>query len=243
MSAPNLDAELAGPAAALVFDDVGRRDLRELLDGLADTQFSRENLESLLTGPGAPENWQVGEALAERYLTVNRDCYFPWPDGRDERKRGSSLPGADLVGFQSNGGQERFAFGEVKTSSHVSNPPSVVYGRHGLKQQMEDLRDRREVREDLVRYLGYRASMTSWWNRYQAAARTYLNDTCCVRLFGLLVRDVTPHQDDLRARVTALANGCPGATIIELTALYLPAGSIATLASKAIASRQTGGVS
>ena len=241
VSAPELDAELGGETAALVFDDSGTRDLRELLDGLPDTQFSKDNLESLLNDTGAPEDWQVGEALAERYLTANRDCFFPWPDGRDERKRGSSLPGADLVGFQSSGGHERFAFGEVKTSSHAANPPGVVYGRHGLKQQMEDLRDRREVRDDLVRYLGHRAPNAAWRNRYQAAAGNYLNDTCSVRLFGLLVRDVTPHQDDLRARVSSLASGCPGATVIELTALYLPAGSIATLATKAVASRQTGG--
>ncbi|HEY5955662.1 MAG TPA: hypothetical protein VIV60_03870 [Polyangiaceae bacterium] len=105
---------------------------------------------------------------------------------------------------------------------------------------MEDLRGCREVRDALVRYLGYRAPNAPWQNRYQAAAGSYLADTSDVRLFGLLIRDVEPHQDDLRARVTALAVGCPGATVIELTALYLPAGSIVTLASKALASRQAG---
>jgi hypothetical protein len=241
VSGPDLDAELAGPTTNLVFDNAGTRDLRGLLERLPETQFAKDNLEALLTNNGAPEDWRVGEALAERYLTANRNCFFPWPDGRDERKRGSSLPSADLVGFQSSGGRERFAFGEVKTSSHAAYPPSATYGRHGLKQQMEDLRDCREVRDDLVRYLGHRAPNTVWQSRYQAATRAYLNDTGDVRLFGLLVRDVAPHQDDLRVRVNSLANGCPATTVIELTALYLPAGSIATLASRTVASRQTGG--
>jgi hypothetical protein len=106
---------------------------------------------------------------------------------------------------------------------------------------MEDLRDRREVRDDLVRYLGHRANSSTWRHRFQAATATYLQDTSNVRLFGLFVRDVAPHRDDLRVRVDTLTTGCPGAVVIELIALYLPSGSIATLADKVIASHQTGG--
>ena len=241
VSASDLSAELAGPTAALVCDDAGTRDLRGLLDGLPETQFAKENLEVLLAARSTPEDWRVGEALAERFLTQNRGCFFPWPDGRDERKRGSSLPGADLVGFQTTGASERFTFGEVKTSAQTAYPPGAAYGRHGLKQQMEDLRDRRAVRDDLVLYLGHRAPNAEWRGRYQTAATAYLNDTNNVRLFGLLVRDVPPHADDLRARVSSLAAGCPTAMVLELIALYLPAGSIATLADKVVAARQTGG--
>ena len=236
-----LDQQLAGPVAALVFDDEGVRDLGELLDGLADTEFSRENLDALLADASAPEGWRVGEALAEHHLNVDHDCFFPWPDGRDERKRGSSLPGADLVGFQNKDSRERFVFGEVKTSSHASYPPGATYGRHGLKQQMEDLRNRRDIRDGLVRYLGHRASGADWCVRYQAAVAVYLNDTCEVRLFGMLVRDVSPHEDDLRVRVSTLTDGCPDAMAIGLVAIYLPPGSIATLSAKVVASRQHGG--
>ncbi len=235
-----LDDELSGPVASLVFDDAGARDLGDLLDGLADTDFSRENLDALLADEANPEDWRVGEALAERYLSGCHDCFFPWPDGRDERKRGSSLPGADLVGFQQGNGQERFVFGEVKTSAHAAYPPSAVYGRHGLKQQMEDLRNRRDIRDGLVRYLGHRANQAAWRGRYQAAASVYLKDTCEVRLFGLLVRDVQPHEDDLRVRVSSLANECPDRMEIALVALYLPAGRISELSSKVASSRQKG---
>jgi hypothetical protein len=77
-----------------------------------------------------PEEWRVGEALAEAYLVAHRTCKFPWPDGRDARKAGSSLPGADLVGFQQHGGTDRFAFGEVKTSGEIRYPPGAMYVFH-----------------------------------------------------------------------------------------------------------------
>jgi hypothetical protein len=236
-----LDAQLTGPVAAVVFDDAGANDLTGLLDGLADTEFSRDNLDALLTNNDAPEDWRVGEALAEHHLNEHHGCYFPWPDGRDERKRGSSLPGADLVGFQHDGSQERFVFGEVKTSSHANYPPGATYGTHGLKQQMEDLRNRREIRDGLVRYLGHRASNASWLSRFQAAVAGYLKDTCDVRLFGILVRDVAPHLDDLRVRVKTLADNCPSAMTIILIALYLPPGSISELSVKTTSSRTQGG--
>jgi len=240
ISAAQLDQQLAGPVAALVFDEAGVRTLGGLLDGLADTEFSQENLDVLLADASVPEDWRVGEALAEHHLSAEHDCFFPWPDGRDERKRGSSLPGADLVGFQNGDGRERFVFGEVKTSSHASYPPGAVYGRHGLKQQMEDLCNHREIRDGLVRYLGHRAGGATWSARYRAAARVYLNDTCDVCLFGLLVRDVDPHENDLRMRVNTLAAKCPTTMNIDLIAIYLPPGSIASLATKVIASRQPG---
>lgn len=240
VEASELDAALAGPVAAMVFDDVGRAEIATLLGGLADTDFARDNLEALLNDESEPEDWRVGEALAEYYLTENKSCYFPWPDGRDERKRGSSLPGADLVGFQRDGQIERFAFGEVKTSAERSYPPGAAYGRHGLKQQLEDLRDRQTIRDDLVKYLGHRAIRASWAARFRAAADTYLRDPQEVRIFGLLVRDVAPNEDDIRARVTALDRSCPGSTVIELCGLYLPHGSIAKLGTQVVATRRKG---
>mgnify|MGYP005846811287 CR=1 FL=1 len=241
VSPEQLEEKLTGEVAALVLDDVGTESLGELLDGLAETEFARQNLDSLLTDSSEPEPWRVGEALAEHHLSQHHGCLFPWPDGRDERKRGSSLPGADLVGFQCQGGCERFAFGEVKTSSEARYPPGAAYGRHGLKRQMEDLRDRREIRDGLVRYLGHRAHNAPWCSRFRAAVGTYLSDTCNVRLFGLLVRDVPPGQKDLQARVNSLSDECPPTTVIEMIALYLPFGSIARLSAGVVASRNKGG--
>lgn len=241
VSKDELDELLAGPVSAAVFDDAGHEAIEALLEGVADTEFGQESLARLLGDEREPEAWRVGEALAEVYLCAQQYCYFPWPDGRDERKRGSSLPGADLVGFHAEGGTERFAFGEVKTSGERNYPPGATYGRHGLKQQLEDLRDRKSIRDDLVKYLGYRAVSASWQGRYRAAAAVYLRDSCEVRVFGILIRDVPPHEDDLRARVHSLAQDCPRAAAMALFAIYLPNGCIATLGSQVMQYRRNGG--
>jgi hypothetical protein len=226
--------------ASLVFDDSGKADVAALLAGLADTEFKKEGVERILANPDAVEDWRVGEAIAEAYVSHHRGALFPWPDGRDERRAGSSLPGADLVGLQDSEHGDCFAFGEVKTSAEMKHPPQLVHGRGGLHQQLEDLRDRQEIRDVLVKYLAHRASKAAWFNRYQSAAARYLVNSSDVFVFGVLIRDVVPHQDDLRVRVTKLAKDCPGGTIIELFAIYLPGGSISLLSKKVVAAKNGG---
>jgi hypothetical protein len=239
-SAAELDAALVGPVAEVVFDDAGRADLAALLSGLLDTEFDQTAVRAVLSVSRAPEDWRVGEALAESYLVHHRNCYFPWPDGRDERKSGSSLPGADLVGFQNDGASDRFAFGEVKTSGENQYPPGTMHGPTGLKQQLEDLRDNPTIRKVLVEYLGYRATNAAWKEQFRRAASRYLKDFSDVRVFGVMVRDVAPHQDDLRVRVNKLGNGCPASMTMELLTIYLPGGSIATLSEKVVRFRVGG---
>lgn len=128
-----LDDAVEGPVAVTLFDDDGKADIEEILTGLAETEFADENLRRVLADPEEVEDWRVGEAIAESYLTDHRECYFPWPDGRDERKSGSSLPGADLVGLHADEEGDCLAFGEVKTSSEAKYPPGAMHGRTGLK--------------------------------------------------------------------------------------------------------------
>lgn len=241
VSASDLSMALTGSVAALVFDDQGSEAIQGLLNGLTETAFAQTALNDALTDNSMVKDWQVGEAMAENFLCDNMDCEFPWPDGRDIRKPKSSLPGADLVGFQKDGGCVRFAFGEVKTSAQKKFPPSVFSGTHGLKQQMEDLRERKDIRDQLFRYLGHRATGATWAVTFQAAASRYLQNSCDVRLFGVLIRDVDPHEDDLRARVKSLGQGTAGSIKMELYALYLPLGRIASLASDVVASQPRGG--
>ncbi len=236
-SSDDLDAALDGPVATVLFDDEGKANIEEILTGLAETDFAQEGLRRVLADPNDIEGWRVGEAIAESYLTDHRFCYFPWPDGRDERKSGSSLPGADLVGFRIDDDGDCLAFGEVKTSGESRYPPGVMHGRTGLKQQLEDLRDREAIRDDLLRYLGHRAKEASWRERFRNAGRRYLHNKADVQLYGFLVRDVDPHQDDLRVRVSKLAADCPEGTRIELLALYLPRGRIDGIGKAAIAKR------
>lgn len=72
VSSEQLEETLSGPIPALLFDDRGMVQIADLLEGLADTEFSRENLDSLLAGVSEPEDWRVGEALAECFLIDNR---------------------------------------------------------------------------------------------------------------------------------------------------------------------------
>lgn len=236
-----LDHAIAGPVASLVYDETGKANVASLLAGLAETEFEQAGVARILASSDDFESWRIGEAIAETYLIDHRNCTFPWPDGWDERKSGSSLPGADLAGFHVDESGDCFAFGEVKTSGEAKYPPQAMYGRTGLKQQLEDLRDRVDLRDDLVRYLGLRANNASWKARYQAASKRYLANDADVQIFGVLVRDVAPHQDDLRARVTALADNCPPGIGIELLSLYLPEGSIDQLVPKTVASKKRGG--
>ncbi|MDV2482801.1 hypothetical protein F8E02_12540 [Methanoculleus sp. Wushi-C6] len=225
LSLNNGELELAinGPVAALLRDDEGYADIAELITSIDETGFDRQEALRTLERTGEPEPWRIGEALAECYLVEHRDCFFPWPDGRDERKWGSSLPGADLVGFQVDNNGCRFAFGEVKTSGEEEYPPGIMYGRSGLKGQIEDLKNDIEVKSALIRYLTHRAVNSSWKSEFQQAFTRYMtSDKFDFSIFGVLVRDVTAHIDDLRTRVDKLGVDCSTPLTIELLAIYLP---------------------
>ena len=186
-----LNTAMDGQVAAVLLDDEGKAIIEDILAGLAETDFAQDGLRRVLEDPDEIEDWRVGEAIAETYLTDHRSCSFPWPDGRDERKRGSSLPGADLVGFGIDDDDgDCFAFGEVKTSSERSYPPGAMYGRTGLKRQLENLRDGEAIRDDLLTYLGHRAGSAPWRGQFERAGSRYLRNTSDVQLYGVLVRDV-----------------------------------------------------
>jgi hypothetical protein len=141
----------------------------------------------------------------------------------------SSPAGTDLVGFGKHESEFVFAFGEVKTSTEHKWPPSLIYGRHGLKQQLEDLRDSTEHKDALVRYLGLHSVNASWIDQFKQAFRRYASSKTNVAIFGLLIRDVAPKSDDLSTRARSLSKGCPPDSRIELIAIYLPAGAVPTL--------------
>lgn len=233
-----LDSAINGPVVKLISDKRGQANVASLLVGLAETKFEEKSIARILESPENFESWRVGEAIAQTYLTDHRDCDFPWPNAWDQRKNGSSLPGADLVGFCAKPTGDRFAFGEVKTSRDAKYPPGKMHGRAGLKQQIEDLRDQVPIRDQLVRYLGHRANGARWKSRYQAASKRYLENDADVNVFGVLVRDVAPHRDDLRVRIDKLASKCPNRMNIELLSLYLPAGSIDQLERKTSVAKQ-----
>lgn len=229
----DLNEAMGGKVITILFDDKGKANITAILTPLADTSHTREALDRILADREDFENWKVGEAIAEAYLTDHRSCYFPWPDGHDERKSGSSLPGADLVGLSSDDNGDCLAFGEVKTSSDKNYPPSSMYGETGLKKQLEDLRDDELIRDKLLIYLALRARAASWRSRFKTASERYLKDSSDVQLYGVLIRDVQPNDQDLRYRIDSLSIDRPSKTRIELIALYLPEDCINSLGEMA----------
>lgn len=230
-----VDAALSGPVSRILWDDAGIAALEDVLGSLITTNFSDRSVRRILSDRPAPEPWRVGEGLAEAFLVEHRVCEFPWPSGRDLKNPDASPSGTDLVGFQDTTAEtnrQRFAFGEAKTSGEESWPPSVMTGRHGLRKQLEALRDSTDVKDSLVRYLGHHANGSTWSPRYESAATRYLTNPADVSLFGILVRDVEARPEDLASRAQALASSCPAETGIELRAMYLPRGSISTLAER-----------
>lgn len=226
-TAAELNDALTNRLPALLRDEEGRKQIEASLQAVASTQFQVDRLQTALNQTTNLQDWQVGEAMADAYLTDHRDCQFPWPSGRDLRNPLASPAGADLVGFQKHAGSTRFAFGEVKTSQEEKWPPQVVTSRHGLLNQLEELRDSSNVKNHLALiYLGYRALGASWHLTWKTASSRYLKSDTDIALFGVLVRDVTPKSTDLKDRVSRLDTGCPKDTQIELMAFYLPTGSI-----------------
>ena len=227
-----LKSALRDRVSRILFDDVGRDRISLALDEVATTEFEAEHLREILDQPTVLNDWQVGEALADAWLTDHRSCKFPWPSSRDLRNRNASPAGADLVGLQLQKGSCRLAFGEVKTSFEAKYPPQVVTSRHGVIRQLETLRDDRVTKHQLFIYLAHRAPQTDWHEPFQQAAKRYLQSEADIILFGVLVRDVSPDVRDLQGRIAKLTEGCPKETSVELLAFYLPPGTIPTLAQR-----------
>ena len=239
-----LDEAIEGPVKDLLLDTAGTAELNELLSGLSTTDFEPELIEELLQTSPEPEDWLVGEALAEAYVADNDDCIFPWPTSRDLKNPEASPAGADLTGFQEVDDEEspyRFAFGEVKTSSDQNYPPNVMYGRTGLKNQLEGLRESYPTKQSLILYLGHHALNAPWQHMFESATKRFLrSEYTDIAIFGVLIRDVAPNEDDLSYRASALSKNCPPATSISLYAIYLPTDSISSLSAKSVAALQGG---
>jgi hypothetical protein len=233
LTAAELDDAIKNRLPPLLNDDEGNKQVDALLGSLANTQFEESRLAQILKSPHVLEDWRVGEAIAETFLTDFRKCEFPWPSGRDLKNPNASPAGSDLVGFDRREATARFAFGEVKTSAEERWPPQVMTGRHGMQKQLEDLKDGPKVKDKLVKYLAFRATNAPWLPQFREAATRYLKNHRDVSLFGVLVRDVDIKREDLSGRSTSLANDLPGQTKLELRSYYLPKGKIDGLAKRA----------
>lgn len=217
-------AFMSGDVSARLHDDEGGTEFETHLRGLASTGFARDSLKAILSAEISEErDWAVGEAIAEAYLMQEHDITWPWNMERDKRNPSASLPGADLVGFRGEGVNARLALGEVKTSADKKTPPGVMSGRTGMKHQIDDLAMNLGLICQLLKWLLPRCKNTKHENSFNGAVGTFLNSSNkAISLFGVLIRDTSPNELDLKARGRKLATTLQIPATCNLIALYLP---------------------
>lgn len=220
-----LNAFLCGSVAARLDDSTANDEMRTHLRGLGLTGMGQTALEEVLAAEVPEErDWAAGEALAEAVLEEHHDVVLPWNTERDKRNPFASLPGADVVGLQRDGGSHRLAFGEVKCSSEATCPPQVMSGRSGgIGHQIDTLAHDLCIIGQLLKWLLPRVKGTGHEVAFNEACTRYFNSgRRDVALFGVLVRDQTARENDLHARGRSLGNRLQAPTICRLIALYLP---------------------
>jgi len=216
------DLYLRGPVWNRLTDSEHEDTYANDLAALVTTGMAADTLKDLLDATVEPLDWEIGEAMAECLLVDEFGAIWPWNENRDKKTARASLPGADIVGFIGDGDETVFLFGEVKTSSHASNPPGVMSGRAGLAHQIDTLATQLLAHNTLMKWVYARCNTPELLARYKTAASRYLasggKDFAVV---GVLLRDTPSHVDDLRTRGTTLDKGEPSPRV-RLDAWYTP---------------------
>ena len=218
------DAFMTNDVASRLHDEEGSAEFESHLRSLANTGFARDSLDAILGAEVVEErDWAVGEAMAESYLEREHDVTWPWNMERDKRNPNASLPGADLIGFRIIGEEVQLALGEVKTSSDTSTPPGVMSGRSGMTHQIDTLANNLSLICQLLKWLWPRCKGTAHETSFNQAVGLFLNsDNKAIALFGVLIRDTQPNEQDLQARGQQLAESIQVPTTCNLIAIYIP---------------------
>ncbi len=205
-------------------DEEGKAEFETYLQNLANTGFARDSLEEILAaGISEKPSWAVGEAMAEAYLSRDYKITWPWNTERDKRHPNASLPGADLVGFIVEGEATRLVLGEVKSSTDIKTPPSVMSGRSGLMHQIDNLANDLSLVRQLLEWLLPRCKGPVYETSFKAAVGLFLESgNKALALFGVLIRDTQPNELDLQARGQTMAGKLEYPTTCDLSAIYLP---------------------
>nr|WP_217934758.1 hypothetical protein [Enterocloster clostridioformis] len=199
----------------------------DLVNSLQDTGFDKMLIMEKIFPQDRRESWEIGEAYAQSYAESNLSAIIPWGITRDIKKPGSSLPGADIVGLYKHDSGVYFLFGEIKTSSDKNCPPGVMYGEHGLKQQLEDLCQKKALTNQLISYLAHRLKGDILWSQFTEAFKKYMTSgEEAVHILGILIRDIVPSREDLCTRTKALEKFAVGNRTIELVGVYVPEDEI-----------------
>ena len=191
------------------------------------TGFERKSLVEIFTTHTSAIPWKIAETFVECFLEDYFDIKFPYNGSRDAKNPKANLTGADIVGMKYESDGLTLTFGEVKTSTDSSYPPSVVYGRTGLRYQINDLISNWKTRAGLIRWLNFRIKSLDERDailpEFRKAVAIYIKSNFeKMKLFGVLVRDVPPDEADLKNQYDGLIPNLKSQTQLELLAFYLP---------------------
>lgn len=213
-----------------LIDKPQRDELISILERLKqDTGF--EKSETLLADIQALQNetvnvkdFRIGEALAEVVLKKYFSCRFYWNELRDARNPKGNKTGADLVGFIEINNEVLFLFGEVKTSSEQQSPPQVMTNPTGIENQLKDLYNDAKKRMNLISYIQNKIGLnTNFKQDFDNAIRNYYKQNSSqYLLYGVLVRDTEPKENDIKKSFDKLKNEILNPTGLKLLAIYLP---------------------
>ena len=207
-------------------------DLKEVKGAIEQTGFKApEELLVDIQSLNKPEpedtrSWRIGEATAEVALEGSYGARFYWNELRDARNPKGNKTGADLVGFIETDGDVLFLFGEVKTSSVHIKPPQVMTKSDGMENQLRDLYSNLKKQKILITYLASKtrniASDDPFKKDYSEALKNYYHpDDCKYQLFGVLVRDTEPDEEDLSHSYVNLETKILEPAGLRLLAVYM----------------------
>lgn len=211
-----------------LFDISGTEELVKEFKDIPSTGFEKDALLEIFRIEGDLEikPWRIGEAFAEFFLENEFGARFHYDHIRDAKNINSYQQGADLVGFIDAGKDTVFLFGEVKTSEDPNSPPSVLYGRTGLTNQLENLKNNERLKNNLIRYIGFKVKYLPpediFRKDYDRSLKTYRINNKKVYLFGVLIRDTSPNEMDLKSRYESVINDLVESTSLKFVALYFP---------------------
>lgn len=215
-----------------LLDQPQREELLNYLTTLEqDTGFQKSetlliDIQSLQNQKVDVQNFRIGEAVAEVVLEENFSCRFYWNELRDARNPKGNKTGADLVGFIEINNEILFLFGEVKTSSEQKSPPHVMTNADGIENQLKDLYNDRTKRLILISYIQNKiraTSNTNFQNDFNRACESYYKQNSSkYLLYGVLVRDITPNENDIKKSYEKLKVEILEPIGLRLLAIYLP---------------------
>lgn len=214
----------------LLIDKPQRDSLLEQLKSLEqDTGFKASktlliDIQALTDTKVNVRDFRIGEALAEVILTENFRCRFYWNELRDTRNPEGNKAGADLVGFIEIENEVLFLFGEVKTSSEQKHPPQVMTNPKGMENQIKELYNNQSKRRILISYLCSKLNSVegNLKQDFENAKKNYYKENGEYLLYGVLVRDVEPNEDDLKSSYNELKQHMLDYIGLKLLAIYVP---------------------